>query len=194
MSSYDWQILRIGKFIDDVEYVKRALREQKTFGENLKKEFDSLSTKTEQHFLSIHWKAKSNFIAYQADCDSKFANIKEYVDIGVAGLERKISRAALEAGNADPQNNTQKTINSSRCKLGSLFSQLPGQGVRSVRKCIECTVRRRVGYMLSVICLDPRQPRTLIILLNIMSTTTLMCMCMACKFNVKCWHVKDQLF
>ena len=30
----------------------------------------------------------------------------------------------------------------------------------------ECIVRHRVGYSLSVMCLDPRQPRTLMKLLN----------------------------
>ena len=37
----------------------------------------------------------------------------------------------------------------------------------------ECIVRHRVGYSLSVMCLDPRQPRTLMKLLNQYNPSTL---------------------
>ena len=40
-----------------------------------------------------------------------------------------------------------------------------GEEVLCLELC-ECIVRRRVGYLLSVMCLDPRQPRTLIKLLE----------------------------
>ena len=40
-------------------------------------------------------------------------------------------------------------------------------------KLCECIVRHRVGYSLSVMCLDPRQPRTLMKLLNQYNPSTI---------------------